>query len=310
MKNNLAVNKSDISRRQFLKITVIGGTALSLAPDSLFSAEKPIKTDVWVIHGKDKARLMRKCLEIIQKNGGFGKSINTLALKVNAAWERTPEEGATTHPTLVGEFIKGCRKAGIKKILVPEHPCHDAKRSFVKSGILREVEKNGGIMLDLGRNQNSFTRVDIPQGKNLKQAEVAGEFLNADVVVNMPVAKHHSGAKLTIAMKNWMGAVRDRGFWHGNNLHQCIADFCTFMKPAWTIVDATRIMMDNGPQGPSKNVRRPDLLIISKDQVAADAYAATLFPTLKDQALYIKLAAEMGIGIADISKMNIKKISV
>ena len=126
----------------------------------------------------------------------------------------------------------------------------------------------------------------------------------------MPVAKHHSAAGLTIAMKNWMGAVKDRGFWHKNDLHQCIADISMLIKPRWTIVDATRTMMDSGPQGPGKELKTPNMIIISKDQVAADAYAAkTLFPeNMASKAKYIRLAGEMGAGVADVAKMKITKI--
>lgn len=95
--------------------------------------------------------------------------------------------------------------------------------------------------------------------------EVSKYFTSPDIsVVNMPVAKHHGGAGLTIAMKNWMGAVKDRGWWHKNNLHQCIADISTLIKPQWTIIDASRIMMDSGPQGPAKELKKPNMIIISK----------------------------------------------
>ena len=140
--------------------------------------------------------------------------------------------------------------------------------------------------------------------------KVAAEFLEADAIVNIPVAKHHSAAKLTMAMKNWMGSVEDRGYWHRNGLHQCIADFSTFIKPTWTIIDATRIMMDSGPQGPAKKVKKPDLLIVSRDQVAADAYTSQLFHPSVDEIKYLRIARDMKIGQTDISRMNVRKVEV
>lgn len=207
-------------------------------------------------------------------------------------------------------FIEGAKKGGVKKVLIPEHPCNNAKIAFKRSGIEPVAKAHKCKMIDLQKNQKSFREVQIPQGRKLKSAEVASEFLDADAVVNMPVAKHHSGAMVTMAMKNWMGAVKDRRVWHRNDLHQCIADFSTFMKPTWTIIDATRCMMDSGPQGPAKELKIPNLLIVSKDQVAADAYTSRLFHDSPHAIKYLTYAEEMGIGVVDQARMNIHTIEV
>lgn len=300
---------SEITRRDFIKAGLLTGAALTLAPSVLFAEEATPKTDVWVIHGTDKKKMIDKCMEIIQANGSFGKNVKTLALKVNSGWARTPEEGANTHPELVDAFLKACKNSGVQKIVMPENPCDAAKDSFVRSGIFDVAQKNGVDMIDLGTNRKFYRKVTIPKGISLKNAEVAEQFLDSDVVVNMPVAKHHGAATLTIAMKNWMGAVRDRRSWHGQNMHQCIADFCTFMKPSWTIIDATRTMMNSGPKGPGR-LQYPDLLIVSKDQVAADAFASTLFHDSPYKVKYLQIAEEMGIGTVDLKKMNIHRLEV
>lgn len=303
------ITQTMLSRRQFVKSGIAVGAVLSTGGVDVF-ADGATKPEVWVVHGDDKKKMMRECLKIIQENGGLGKNVKTLALKVNAAWARSPEEGANTHPDLVAEFIKGCNEAGVKKVLVPEHPCNSAKSSFTKSGILNAVTENEGKMIDLKKNQKSFAKVTLPKAKNLTEAQVADEYLSADAIINIPVAKHHSGSTLSMAMKNWMGVVKDRRFWHKNNLHQCIADFSSFIKPNWTIIDATRTMMDSGPQGPAKTLKHPNLLILSKDQIAADAYASTLFDRTPDSIRYLKIANEMGLGEIDPKKMNIKKINL
>ncbi len=300
------------SRRNFLKKSAIAGAAALTLPRMLLGtmpAGIP-SVDLWVLHGSDKAGLMRKALEIIFANGGLGSHVDTLTLKVNAAWTRLPEEGANTHPDLVETFLKGCRDSGVKKLLLPEHPCHSAEQSFTRSGIRDAARKVGAEMIDLKRTKKSFRDIDIDQGVKLRKVQVAREFMETDCLVNMPVAKHHGGATLSIAMKNWMGAVNDRFYWHRNNLHQCIADFAPVLRPRWTLVDATRIMPDNGPQGPSANLRHPELLILSKDQVAADSYTATLFHESYEKVRYIGLAAKSGAGIADPSHMNIHQMEV
>lgn len=304
--------KTNISRRDFMEMGITAGTMMVFcrAPELFASEGVSIKPgpDVWVIRGDDKVKLMERCLHIIEANGGFGENIETLALKVNAAWARTPEQGANTHPVLVDTFITGCNASGIKKIVVPEHPCNRASQSFTRSGILDITKKHGVNMIDLKTDQGSFTSVSIPGGKRLRDAEVAAEFLEADAIVNMPVAKHHGGAMLSLGMKNWMGAVKDRHYWHRNNLHQCIADFSSFMRPTWTIIDATRTMMDHGPQGPADELRTPNALIVSRDPIAADAYAATLFHDQVDTVPYLRIAREMGLGVTDPAAMKIHEI--
>jgi uncharacterized protein (DUF362 family) len=125
----------------------------------------------------------------------------------------------------------------------------------------------------------------------------------------MPVAKDHGATELSIAMKNWMGAVKDRGYWHRNKLHQCIADFATFLQPQWTIVDATRLMLTRGPQGPSRSMKHPDKIVVSQNQVAADAVSSTLFEMSPEKIAYLKLAEKAGLGpirIKDINVLNAK----
>jgi len=301
--------KKGLTRRKFIGMGLAGGATL-LFYDHLSFAEAPGGPDVWVFHGTDKPKLMEACMKVIADHGGFGTDVKKLTLKVHAAWIRTPEQGANTHPALVDTFLKGCRDLGIKELVLPEHPCLDAKLTFPKSGILEAAKNNAARMIDLRAHQDHFKEVDIPKGKRLKKAMVGKDFFETDALVNMPVAKHHGGARLTIAMKNWLGAVLDRGFWHRNNLHQCIADFSTFIKPTWTIVDATRIMLDRGPQGPAKNLKHPNLVILSKNQLAADAYSATLFVKDANEIKHLALARGMGMGVSDFSRIMVHKMEI
>ena len=307
---NLEALERYLSRRDFLKLSVAGALAMALPGRRLFGAEQAEATDVWVLHGKDKKALMTRCMEIIFDNGGYGKKARKVALKVNAAWTRTPVQGANTHPDLVDVFIAESLGSGIKEVVIPEHPCRPARESFPRSGILQVAEKHKQKMVDLKTDTSSFREVELPKAKKLLKAKVSALYLDADALVNIPVAKHHSGAKLTMAMKNWMGAVQDRRFWHRNDLHQCIADFSTFIRPTWTVIDATRTMMDRGPQGPTKNMKTPDLLVLSRDQVAADAYASTLFHDSINAVKYLRIARDSKIGQTDITKMNVRKVEV
>ncbi len=299
-----------VDRRDFLRIALAGGGVLWL-PATPRAAEPGPSVDVWVIHGEDKARLMAEALKIIRANGGFGRGARSLALKVNAAWTRTPEMGACTHPDLVSAFISGAKEDGLTNIEVPENPCNRAEESFARSGVEAAVRKAGAKMYDLKKEARFFAETALPRGRVLQKAKVAKQFLEADVVVNMPVAKHHGAAVLTMAMKNWMGAVEDRSFWHRNNLMQCIADFCSLVRPHWTLIDATRVMLKRGPQGGELAFLKspsPNLLIVSKDQVAADAYATMLFDKKPADVAYLGFAAEMNLGITDLARIKVHAV--
>lgn len=301
-------NNYGITRRDFIKTGAAGGAGLAfMRANSLFAEET--SADIWVIEGSDNpAKLMEACMKTIGENGGFGKGVNSLALKINAAWARTPEQGANTHPVLVDGFLKGCSDMGIKKVTVPENPCHSAKETFPMSGIQDVVKNNGFDMIDMRANAKRFKKVELPGAKNLKEAKVTSDFLETEAIVNMPVAKHHGMAALTMAMKNWMGAVEDRGFFHRNDLHQCIADICTLIKPTWNIVDATRILLDSGPQGPTKNMKYPNILVLGKDQVAVDVYTSSLFFDDPFKVRYLEIAKEMNLGVTDRALMRIHKV--
>lgn len=297
-----------LSRRDFVKTGALGSVALA-ASSQLSHAEAQPKTDVWVFKGASNKALMAQCMKTIFENGGFGPNAKKVALKVNAAWDRTPKQAANTHPDLVDVFLGQSIASGVD-VVMPELPCHRAAKSFAASGLQAVADKHKVDMIDLKSEKRAFKEVDIPQGRSLKREKVAKAFLEADAVVNMPVAKHHGGGTLTMCMKNWMGAVQGRRMWHAKGLHQCIADFSSFMKPTWAIIDATSCMTSKGPQGPSPDMIYPQQVILSKDQVAADSVAALLFHESPYAVKYLEIARDMGIGQTDISKINIRRMSV
>ena len=297
---------NDLSRRTFIKAGPPGSAPMAT---STLAAEPKPKTDVWVFHGSDNRKLMEACMKTIFQNGGFGPNAKKVALKVNAAWDRTPGQAANTNNELVDVFLEETIKSGVK-VVMPENSCHRADKSFVTSGLKEAADKHKVKMIDLKNAKKEFKTVQIPGGKTLKEESVARDFLEADAVVNMPVAKHHGGGTLTICMKNWMGAVDGRKEWHAKGLHQCIADFSTFMKPTWAIVDATACMTSKGPQGPSPDMIYPQQVILSKDQVAADSVATLLFHDSPYKVKYLEIARDMGIGETEIENMNIHRIDV
>ncbi len=77
------------------------------------------------------------------------------------------------------------------------------------------------------------------------------------------------------------------------------------------MVDAVRILVDNGPTGGNlADVKKLDTIIASPDIVAADSYGTTLFGMRPDDLSYIKAAAAMGLGNSDLKAMRIEEINV
>jgi uncharacterized protein (DUF362 family) len=221
----------------------------------------------------------------------------------------TYEYAATTNPWVVGTLVKMCFEAGAAGVKVLDYPFGGTpQEAYSISGIKDQVEANGGEMAYMPGFK--FQTTQIPNGIELKRTDVFSDILNADVIIDVPIAKHHSAAGLTLGMKNLMGVVRDRSAFH-LNLGQRIADLSTLLKPKLTVVDAVRILMANGPTGGNLNdVKELDTVIASADIVAADSYATTLFGKQPEEIAYIKAATTMGLGRSDLPNLRIKEFSV
>lgn len=293
-----------IKRRTFLKAGATAAVAVAVPA----VAAEPAATVV-VVHGTDIPKMIEAGMA---KMGGwdrFFKAGQKVALKPNVAWDRTPEQGANTHPDIIRAFVLAAEARKVKQVLLPENTCHDEKKTFVKSGVLDALKGTGAKLYRPSPKKGDYVQVEIPKGKVCRKAGVTRELIEADCLVNMPIAKHHGGATLTMSMKNWMGAVdnKTRRAWHRDGLHQCIADFSTFLKPTLVVIDATRILLDHGPQGPGK-LAHPHEIIFATDPVAADTYAASLFGKTPDDVPHVKMAAELGVGCADLAKIKVERI--
>lgn len=291
----------DINRRDFMKTAAATAVVGSFLPKAVLA--DIAKSTIYVVHGMNIKKMVK--LGIARMGGwkAFVKKGEKVTIKPNIAWPSRPEQGGNTDPVLVGECVAACKTAGASEVVVPENPCGNPKQSFPMSGIEDAVKKAGGRIY-VAKKREYFRKKDLPKAKNLKHADVVIDVMDTGCLINMPVAKNHGSSVLTLSMKNWMGSVRDRGFWHGHNLHQCIADFSTFIKPSLIIIDATRIMLTRGPRGPGE-LDHPNQLIFGRDPVAVDAYAATLFKKKPFDIPHIKIAHEMGIGCGDLSKVNV-----
>lgn len=266
--------------------------------------------DLVVAHNGEPGQLVRQA---IMAMGGMQKFIPKGAdviLKPNVCVDnRTYEWAATTNPWVVGEVVKMCFEAGASNVRVMDQTWkRGMTEAYLMSGIMEQVEAAGGEMVWMPLEK--FIPTELPLGRDLKSLDIYEDILNADVWINMPVAKHHLNAKLTLAMKNLMGVIADRPIIH-KNFGQRIADLASAFKPTLNVMDAVRVMMDNGPIGYAlSDVKKMDTVIISQDMVAIDAYTTRLFDMKPDDLDYVICAADMGLGRMDVENLRIEEFNV
>lgn len=300
-----------ISRREFIKkagLLSVSTFGLSLVGGDIIGsidAQAAGKSILAVANGGNAESMLTRS---INKLGGIKKFVKpgaSVVIKPNFAWARKPNEAANTHPDLVVAMIKMCKNAGAKRITVFDHTCDPSASAFAMNGA-REFIPKTGVRLVAADSQSMYKRISIPKGKVLKTDECFRELLDADVFINMPIAKDHGGSGITGALKNMMGTNWDRGVWHNSGLDQCIADYSTAVRADLIILDAIQVLMTNGPKGPGK-IKEANQVIASTDPVAIDAYAAKLLERNASDIKHIVYAAKMGIGQMDLSKVSVVK---
>ena len=303
-----------MDRRRFLKTGLLAGASLTVPGiyGNYFaksSRTSPSVYDLVAVKNGEPEVMFDKGIEQLGGMKAFVKKNQKVLIKPNIGWDVIPERAGNTHPKLVKRIIEHCYEAGAKEVYVFDHTCDDWRRSYANSGIEKAVKDAGGKIVS-GDSESYYQSVSLDGAKVLTKAKIHELVLDSDVFINVPILKSHSSTRLTVTMKNMMGVVWDRGYWHRNDLHQCIADCATFKKkPTLNIVDAYYVMKQNGPRGVSLNdVALMKSQIISTDMVAADAAAAKLFGVEPDSISYIKIADSMGVGKKDLNSLNIKRI--
>ncbi|MDR0349334.1 MAG: DUF362 domain-containing protein [Tannerella sp.] len=307
-------------RRNFLRSSVLAGVAMSLNFDGLQAAltSNTVKVekipDLVAVMGGEPEIMLDKALEALGGIGQFVKSGQKVVIKPNIGWDRSPELAGNTNPKLISSLIKKCLAAGAQKVTVFDHTCDNWQKCYTSSGIEAAVKAAGGVIVP-GNDERYYKKeIALPMGVALKKAKIHEVLDEADVWFNVPILKNHGGAKLSCAMKNYMGIVWDRRFFHQNDLQQCIADVCTWTKkPVLNIVDAYRIMHQNGPQGKSAaDVATVKSLIASTDIVAVDRAALNFFNQVKkldlDAVGHIGKGEALKLGTANLDKLEIKRI--
>jgi uncharacterized protein (DUF362 family) len=309
-----------LSRRDFLKLSgAVGlgllGASCNPSQPAATSQRQPVaptgdQAYLAVAHGEDPTAIVKAALAALGGIERFVRPGQDVILKPNICVDyHTAEFAATTNPQVVATLVTLCLGAGAERVRVMDMPFGGTPSSaYAISGIEEAVKAVGGEMEIM--SPVKFAKFDIPAGKDLKSWDIYRDILETDVLIDVPIAKHHSLARLSMASKNLLGVVGTPNQIH-QNLAQRIADLISVIRPTLTVIDAYRILMDHGPTGGSLNdVKQTHTIIASHDIVAADSYGATLFGLSGAEIPYIQKSSEMGLGTMDLSSVKVEEVNV
>lgn len=297
-----------MDRREFLKIAGVAGIGLSITGNLEALLNVGEVPDLVVARGDSPTAITKAAIDAFGGMKNFISRGDIVVVKPNIAWDRLPEQAANTNPEVVAEVVRLCYEAGAKKVKVFDRTVNDPRRCYVQSGIFASVKEAGAETSFI--DERKFRKMQI-NGGALKEWPLYSEIFEADKVINVPIAKHHGLAGITMSMKNWMGIMGGRRNQIHQKLDQSLVDLSMIIKPTLTVLDAVRILTANGPQGGSlADVKKMNTVVVGTDQVAVDSYGATLFGMKGSDLGYVRIAAAAGLGKMDLSKLQIKRINI
>jgi uncharacterized protein (DUF362 family) len=266
-------------------------------------AADPQLPEMAIIQGEDPAQLARQAIEELGGIRRFVSRADIVIVKPNIGWDRTPEQAANTNPAIVAEVVRQCWSAGAKRVIVTDVSCNEPRRCFQRSGIAAAA-RNAGAEVILP-DPERFKEVDL-QGRVLRNWPIFDPFLNADKIINIPIAKHHSLTGTTLGMKNWYGILGGPRHQLHQKIHESLVDLADFVRPTFTIIDCYRVLVRNGPTGGNlEDVLLKKTLVAGTDPVALDAYVAKAYWNLEVPSLpYLEMAARRGLGRFEFEKVR------
>jgi uncharacterized protein (DUF362 family) len=312
---------SEFSRRDFMVGSAAGALALGagpLAAGALFGAQaKPVDMAIARWKGPkdlEAADLKKAAIQLTEKAiaamGGLGRFVkkgDVVWVKPNIGWDKKPETAANTNPDVVATIVRLCLEAGAKTVKVGDNPVDQAVKSYPSSGIPAAVRELGAEVVFLDRNRFRDTAIN---GDSLKSIPIYPDILECDLVINVPVAKHHRLTEVTLCMKNYLGVIEKRQIIH-QNFGPTMADLTRFMKPRICILDAVRVLPKNGPRGGNvADVQFAGTVAAGVDIVALDALGAELLGRKPAEMKTIVAGEKAGLGKIDYRSLALSEIEV
>jgi len=264
--------------------------------------------DLALVQGDNPVLLTRKALASLGGIERFVSKGDVVLVKPNIGWDRTPKQAACTNPQVVKTLVELSLEGGAKEVKVIDNPCNQAKRTYIRSGIAEAAKQAGAKVLY--PNKHHLKKIPL-EGEWLKEWQVFTDFIEVDKIINVPIAKTHSLSRLTLGMKNWLGALGGNRNQLHQRLDQAMIDLAAFFKPCLTVLDAYRILIRNGPQGGRlSDTKLHKTVVAGVDYVAVDALGTTFFDINPHDMPYLRLAHQKGHGEINLDKLKIEKRTV
>lgn len=313
--------KKKITRKEFFKVCGFGlgslfvnaaflKMAYGFEDTSFGRTSRKVKTnyDLVIAKGEDPYAITLRAIESMGGMERFVKKGDTVLIKPNIAWDRTPEQAANTNPYVVAALVDMCFKAGAKRVNIFDKTCNDPRRCYANSGIEKIAREKGANVYFV--DDWNVLKAKFNYKSPMENWQIYRDALECDTLINVPVLKHHGLTGLTLSMKNLMGLCGgDRGGIH-NNIGVKLAHLTDFIKPDLTVIDAYRVLVRNGPTGGNlSDVVKMKTVIVGADPVLTDAYACTLVDKDPMSISYIKEAVKLNLGSIDIIKADIFNVS-
>jgi uncharacterized protein (DUF362 family) len=298
-----------LKRRTFIKTGIIGTVGISHLPGYLPAREPNTLADAVRVNNGEPAQLFNTAMLALGGMKRFVSKGDVVVVKPNIGWARAPQFAATSNPDLVAEVVKSCLNAGAKEVKVFDRTCNDPRRCYSVSEIEDKAKIAGAEVLQIRKNK--FSSIKLQNGKLLKEWEIFRDYLEADKIINIPIAKHHSLSRVSLGIKNLMGVMGgNRGSIH-TGFDQKITDICGEILPTLTIIDAYRILIRNGPTGGNPaDVKLQKSLIASDCIVTADYLALELFSLPLYQVGHVQEMVNLGLNKYDLDKLNYEQIDL
>ncbi len=295
-----------INRRDFIKTGLTAAAGALLLPGAIAADSRP---DLVVVSNGEPAELVRQAVEALGGIGRFVRPGQTVLIKPNIGWDRVPEQAANTNPDAVAQMVRMCVEAGAKTVRVLDRTCNQARRCYQRSGIEEAAKKAGAQVRHI--IESRFQDIDIPGGELVKSWPVYRDVLESEVIINMPIAKHHSISGVTLGFKNFLGVLgSDRGALH-RDFATKIVDINSALRSTLTIVDGYRVLLRNGPTGGNlQDVAVKKTVVAGTEPVAVDARAAGLLEVDWRDVDYLRIAEQRGLGKCLLEPARVKTIQL
>jgi uncharacterized protein (DUF362 family) len=298
-----------MKRREFLKTGARAAAICPFLPKTSFLFGQSDAPDLAVIQEGEPGALVRKAVETLGGISRFVTKGDVVVLKPNISWDRVPAQAATTNPDVVAEVVRLCLEAGAKKVKVFDRTLNEPKRCYKRSGIEEAAKQAGADVQHI--YERKFKNVKFPDGELIKSWELYEDVLEADKIINIPIAKHHAIGGMSLGMKNYMGFLGgNRGKFH-RQFEVKIVDLNTKVKADLVILDAYRMLLRNGPSGGNlADVELKKTVVAGVDPVAVDSYGATMFQLDPARIAFLQEAHKRGLGEFNLKNLKIKTISL